>query len=35
MAVHLLEGLFYGTQNTQRAMGSASDCWRSVRCRPG
>ena len=34
MAVHLLEGLFFGTKNTQRRSASASGCSRSARCRP-
>ena len=36
MAVHLLEGLFFGpAELAGRRSGSASGCWRWGRCRPG
>ena len=34
MAVHLLEGLFFGNKKPRRRSGSGSGCWRSARCRP-
>lgn len=35
MAVHLLEGLFFGSQNTQRTIGQRERLWRSARCPRG
>ena len=35
MAVHLLEGLFFGSpEHPARRSASGSGCWRSARCRP-
>ena len=35
MALHLLEGLFFGMRNSQTRSANASGCWPWARCRPG
>ena len=32
MALHMLEGLFFGIQNVQQTVASANGCWPSARC---